>query len=297
MVLDNINSFFKVAFKSSQQMKYEAISRIIEKIFLVLFVVFISIKKLNINYIYSSFIIASIISILFSVFILIKNYDLKVNRNLIKFDHRKVLAILKESWVFFFNGIFWIVYFRIDTTMLQFIKGSNAVAIYGVAYSLFSTVYVIPGIIGIVIFPYMSNVYGKSKNDLNDFVKRTSLYFILISIVSTIAVIIFSTLIITIFFTHKYANSIFTLQILSGTLMFAFLSALYVYFLIVVKYQKNIMLIIFCGAIFNILLNMYLIPRFSYNGAAIATVVTEGIILLLYYFNYLYARSKIGISG
>jgi len=48
--------------------------------------------------------------------------------------------------------------------------------------------------------------------------------------------------------------------------------------------QNKSMYIAIIGAVFNIALNLYLIPIYSYLGAAIATAITEGLVLISYIY-------------
>jgi O-antigen/teichoic acid export membrane protein len=54
--------------------------------------------------------------------------------------------------------------------------------------------------------------------------------------------------------------------------------------LIGAEFQNKSMYIAIIGAFFNVGLNIYLIPRYSYFGAAAATAITEGLVLISYIY-------------
>ncbi|MEX0597367.1 MAG: polysaccharide biosynthesis C-terminal domain-containing protein, partial [Candidatus Paceibacterota bacterium] len=65
---------------------------------------------------------------------------------------------------------------------------------------------------------------------------------------------------------------------------FIFLGNLMGHILIGASLQNKSMYIAIIGAFFNVALNLYLIPIYSYLGAAIATAITEGLVLLSYIY-------------
>jgi len=89
------------------------------------------------------------------------------------------------------------------------------------------------------------------------------------------ALIITAPLIVTFLAGETFVASSKVLQILAVAVGFIFLGSLYGQTVIVIKKQLWSMWIYLAGAIFNVLANLYFIPRYSYVGAAITTAMTE----------------------
>ncbi len=86
--------------------------------------------------------------------------------------------------------------------------------------------------------------------------------------------------IILLIFGHTYLpDAAIALQILIWTIIFMFLNGLAGNLLGSVNKQPVVTAITCFGAVFNISLNLYLIPKISYIGASYATLLTEFILM------------------
>ena len=88
----------------------------------------------------------------------------------------------------------------------------------------------------------------------------------------------FSKNIVTLIYGQKFAASANPLMILAAGLPFIILNRLNNYTLIAMGLQKWIFYIISSGAVFNVVANRLLMPKYSYVGASITTVITEGLV-------------------
>jgi len=84
-------------------------------------------------------------------------------------------------------------------------------------------------------------------------------------------------------YSAEYAGSILTLQILIIMAALTFLCRPFSDVIIVSNQQKKAFWVTFWGAVINIILNLILIPKYSLNGAAVATVITYIVILIMYF--------------
>ena len=69
-----------------------------------------------------------------------------------------------------------------------------------------------------------------------------------------------------------------------------FLSALLWHCLIIAGRQKHLMYIYGIGALFNLFGNLILIPTYGYLAAAIVTIASEGLILIMLAFDYFQSK-------
>jgi O-antigen/teichoic acid export membrane protein len=92
-------------------------------------------------------------------------------------------------------------------------------------------------------------------------------------------------------FGPQYQNSITALRILSFLIIFSYLNGLAGYFLTSINRQALTAKFLAVTTGINVILNFILIPRYSYIGAASATVVSE---VLFFIFFFLTVRGEIG---
>ena len=90
--------------------------------------------------------------------------------------------------------------------------------------------------------------------------------------------------ILTLIYSAEFEPGIVTFKILSFTLFTTFINTPLSYLLLAKNRQNDYLKIVMAGAILNLVLNILLIPKYSLLGAAIATVVTELLLFILYLY-------------
>src|SRR3989338_1273769 len=107
-----------------------------------------------------------------------------------------------------------------------------------------------------------------------------------IALTKTIGIFLLSERFILLFFGNEFYNSIIILKILAVALLFMFILRPFSRTLIVINKQKLNASIVFSIMILNIILNLILIPIFSYVGAAITILICE---MVFFFSTYYYA--------
>lgn len=185
-------------------------------------------------------------------------------------------SILKEGLVLGMVTFMWIIYFRIDSFMLGLIKGDAEVGIYNAAYRLMEGVFFIPSTIMLVSFPKLSR-----KTEFKRVFKKLFYKLLALGLSASIIVYVSAPYLIQMLYPQDFLSSARVLQILSGTIFFVFLGHLITQSLVAYDLSNILLSITFLGACSNILLNMFLIPRYGSSGAAFATVLTECLISII----------------
>jgi len=231
-----------------------------------------------------------------SVFVIIRVFDLiltfailnwKVVKIVPQFDINFLKKLQIEALPFGFFSIIIVLYSYVDTVMLSFICTDADVGWYNAAYKIYEGLTVFPSIICGVLYPRLSQLFISNKKVHSVLSLRASKYLFIISFPILICGIILSNNIINILFGKEFQNSVIALQILLLGIVFVFQIWLFQTLLNSIDKQKSVMYIGLTGLIINIILNLLLIPRYSFKGAATTTVLSELVVFTIYYF-YLY---------
>jgi len=197
----------------------------------------------------------------------------------LEFDWSFWKPTMKEALPFGLTGMFGMIYTYIDSVMLSLMQGDAVVGWYNAAYRLILVLLFIPSAFGIAVFPSMSRFYITSQSSLRSSVEKYFKYMVILAVPIGVGTTLLAQRIILLVFGMGYTHSIIALQILIWTIVITFAGAAFVKLFestdrqIVVAKVAGI-----CMAV-NIILNLLLIPRFSYVGASAATVVTEFILV------------------
>ncbi len=185
-----------------------------------------------------------------------------------------VKKMLSQSWPLMFSAAFAIIYSRIDQIMIKNMLNTSSVGIYDAAVRIAEMWYFIPTIIITALFPAIMN--AKKVSELLYFQRIKKLFLLLLGISSAVGLIITlaAPFIIKILYGREFIQSVPILQIYvwSGVSISLFLLAQH--FLLAEERQGIIFISSLSAMIVNILLNIYLIPRWGIKGAAWATFIS-----------------------
>ena len=169
--------------------------------------------------------------------------------------------------------------------MLSAFKTDVEVGWYNASYKIYEGLLIFPVIIGTVLMPRLSQIYKSNKESFDQIFLKGIKYVIIIGVVITFNGILLSDKIISLCFGLEYKSATISLNVLLTGMFFVFSINFLQTAMITMDKQKIVLYLAICGLILNILVNLYLIPKYSYVGAAFATVFVEGLVficLLLY---------------
>lgn len=189
---------------------------------------------------------------------------------------------LKPVMILFLMTVFINLFTQIDSTMIGFLKNDSAVGLYAAGDKMSSMVAGVLGAISMVMLPRLAYYY---KNGLNkkmaDMIMRVVNIVLLLAIPSALGICLLSKPIIMVFSGAEFAPAAVTLKILSLRVLFSPLNAIFVlYIFIPMNRERSSMFVTAMAAITNFIVNLVMIPVFSYNGAAFATVLAEAVELI-----------------
>ena len=192
-------------------------------------------------------------------------------------DSKILKSYLKLSIVVLFGGSIFVSLGWVNTSILGMLNYFEQVAQFGIATAIAGITLVIPNTLSLFILTRAGQVKNKDKSiGILHRVVRTSFFA---SFISSIFLIIFSPLIIKIFF-KKYIGIEPYIAILS--LGMIFFSAYYIIYMYHIGMQnpRKVYLIFFLGFIVNIILALVLTPLLGVLGSSLAVTSTHLFILI-----------------
>lgn len=196
------------------------------------------------------------------------------------FSLNYIKVVTKDIWPISLTLVLNTVYFRIDSFILSFTKSFYEVGIYNLSYQVFQFGLVLPTFIMNSLFPMLLRDYQKNPQAFLKTILKISLLMFNLGALGTIATFLLSPLVINIISGDgSFPGSPESLKILSLGFPAFFVSSVIMWSLVVLKQYKKILAVYLFGLISNLFLNLILIPKFSYLGAAFVTGVCEYLIL------------------
>ena len=199
-----------------------------------------------------------------------------------KFDKKIALMLLKLSLPLVLVALTAYIYTRTDQVMIKHMLGNKAVGHYAAAIRVSELFFFIPGIIASSLFPKILSL--KEVNTPQYLRLLEGLYrgVVWFSIIIALFLSFFSNEIVNALYGREFMESAEILRVLSFTIIFASISAVFVKILYAESYEKQYLYKNTLGAIVNICLNYFLIISYGAVGAAYATLITFFIVNYVY---------------
>ncbi len=170
-----------------------------------------------------------------------------------------------------------------DRYLLQFMIGLSAVGIYALGNSL--SMYVMEMLfmpVTYAVFPLLMKTYHqKGLAEAEGFISTVANYLVLLAIPIVVGFSVIREDVVVTLASEKFLDSSTIIPLMvSGTILWGFCQ-LFGAGLHVAKQTGTFAKVVFAGALINIFLNLLLIPKYSYFGAALTTLITYSILLVL----------------
>jgi len=288
LVIDNL---LLPLFRVYNQLKYTVIIKNILESFLKLILTFIFVY---LGYGLFGIVFAYLFSICISA-ILVFYYSKKHCFNFMDKSintKNNISELLKYSLPLIFGSFAALILSSTDILMVGYFKGAAQTGIYNVAYPTANLLIIVSSALLAVFLPIITKMFAKKDFDgiKNAYIFVTKWIFILTFFMFLI-LFTYSDNIILLFFGKEYVAGSFVLKILASYVLLNSILTASVQILQMYKKTKIIMNILIMSAFLNFMLNYYLIPIYNINGAALATLISATLALILYqYFATKYSK-------
>ena len=190
------------------------------------------------------------------------------------FDRATTGEVFRLSWVFALISIFTVIYWRIDQVMIQLFKGSYDVGLYSAAFKILLVLTLFLQAFMISIFPILSSTYRSNRQEFERISRRSLRYLVMIAAPIIAGTLVLAEEIIGLVYGEGYERSADILRLLIPVLLPFFMDGVLWRVVLATDNQIVTLRIVSLNMTLNVLFNLILIPRYSYFGAAIATLVT-----------------------
>ena len=274
----SFNSFIYGIFQAYEKLEYQSISSVINAIILLIIVFLTIFFDWGVYGMAFAYLIGMVSSFIYIC------YELHLNQLVTRhfnFDWEFSKKLLKASLPFGLMSVFYSIYFSIDMTMLGYLSTDAAVGLYNAAYKIITLLTTFYFIYPQVIFPVMSKLYENSADLLRLSYEKSIKYLLLIILPICAGIIIYAVPLMNLIYGNQYAETGPIMTVLIFTIPFLFVNGASTVAMNSSDNEMNVTKIYAVAALVNVILNLILIPEYSYMGAAAATVISEIVICIL----------------
>lgn len=203
-----------------------------------------------------------------------------------KFEY---VDMVKRSLPFGIMAILVTVYTRVDTLLLQHIKGAIEVGLYHASFKVVEAILILPYSVSIVLLPVLSSFLH--KEDIDTTKKTVQLvikYMAYGGIFGTVITFMMSDKIIEVlYFSPEYKDAVLGMQILSFIITVIFIASVAGSLILSSKIAYINVWINLTMVVLSVAMNLTLIPKLGFAGASLVRLVTEvfGLTLNMFFVN------------
>ena len=282
-IANSIAQLYRCVFRAHEEMKYEAFTVVAERgVFL-----FVSGGAILFGYglvtVCQVMLAAGCVNLILSVgFTRFRFTPLRFQPS-----RETVKVLMQQALPFAVGNLFNLLYFRVDAIMLSKLsaEGVDANTWYGLAYTIVNAFTILPGAFMMgAMFPVLSRAWEREKGRFPGAYTFGMRWMVLCGLPFAVGLSILSSEITAVLFstyTSEQVDKIATaLQWLSWSGGLIFVTTAILAVLRATDKRRAFSVLMGTTAFLNICLNLYLIPRFSHVGAAIAMVISEAYVLI-----------------
>lgn len=278
ILFDTVTFTFFSIFRALKKLHWEAIGIVIYQSAILIAGIAALRAGLSIYYILAALLVGSIVQFCYLFIVLKLKTDIKFKFRISWSQAKKVLALSAPfaiaGFIFRLNG-------TADNVMLKIFVGDSFAGWYALAFKLTFALTVLPGAFATSYFPAVSHYYKHMKDELHKVFESGIFYMLLLSFPIVGGVLVLGDNVILTVWGQDWEASIMPLRILMLALPFVFLNYPVGNFLNAVDKQRLNTLNMCIALVVNIVLNAFLIPYYTFNGAAIAAVTSSVVLVCL----------------
>ena len=178
------------------------------------------------------------------------------------------------------NHLLQTVFFKVDILLLEPMQGAVVVGWYSSAYKWVDALLIVPSYLTMALFPLMSRRAANDPAGLSTAYLGTLRWLVAVALPVAVATTFLAEPLIGLLAGHEYLpHGAKALQIMIWFLPFSFVNGVTQYVLIALDRQRWITVSFAIAATFNLVANLYVIPRWSYPGAATVTIISELVLM------------------
>ncbi|MBV9690286.1 MAG: flippase [Ktedonobacteraceae bacterium] len=200
---------------------------------------------------------------------------------LLEWEH--IRKLMSTSFPFLVYGMLSVIYYRIDTVLLSLMTSSAVVGWYGSAYRLFDMLVFLPTlVISNSLYPVFSRYANASTERLKVAMEKATNCLLISGVpIATGLLVAAPGIVQALYPRSEFMHAVPVLQALAPGLICLYMNMVSTAVLVSMRQEKKMVSMAGVALVWNLCLNLILIPRYQHVGAAVVTSLTELLLLVM----------------
>lgn len=274
-----LNNSLQVYLQKKLSYQFSLLPSLLSSLILIA-IIYYAVRNSNFLLLFSAYIVSGSLYAILLYAGLKRTFSLSLHsKRLRSFSKTLLIASLPFGTILFFN----LLYSKVDTFILALYHSNTDIGIYGIAYKFFDVAIALPAFFANSIYPFLLEARSNKKNYynvLNKYLILMAIAGVLLSIIICIFAPVIGIL------KNDFLLSSLPLQFLATSLPFFFLTGILQWHFLIKGKVKFLASLYLFALLTNIFLNFIFVPKYSYNAAALTTVISEALVffVMIWYF-------------
>lgn len=274
---ENINNLCWAAFASFEELQFSSISSLTGSLVEVGLGFYLLWQGYDLPFVAAVFVFSQVITMGLNLGFVYKRYIKKWRRPNWPFLQTQ----LRIAYPFIFIGMFFIMDNRLDNIIISFLNSEEAVGLYTAATAVIVALGMLAEGYRMAVLPVLSRYRRERPGEIRPLYEQSFKYICIIGLPLSVATMLTAGDLIRLIYRRDLVTAVPVLQILSFSLIFAFINVLNNRLLIVYDRQSLIARFLAITVLQNVLINLLLVPDLGAVGAAIARLASSFTLYLL----------------
>ena len=169
-----------------------------------------------------------------------------------------------------------------DRYLVTYFLGLGSVGVYSAAYSIGNLIQLFVSPLQVILLPELSKLFDENKIDqVRIYLSNSLRYFLLITVPAVFGLSALAKPLLGIFTTQDFLSGWLVIPIIALSGLLAGIFQIFVNIMFLVKETKSTTYINIIAAVSNVLLNLLLIPSIGIIGAALSTLISYFLMIVL----------------
>lgn len=281
VILGSFMTFYYSVFRAFEQMKYEATFKMVFNALSLALIAAVLIGHWELR----SFAISSVVLTALNLLVLLR----MLRRTHALFGSHLDLPFIRQTFrqaiPLALSTVFISIYFSLDSVMLSFWKNNETVGWYSAVYRVVLLLMTFVNLFFATTFPVISRLLHRENQTVRVILAMSLRIVITLVLPATIALSLLAPQFVNLVFGAAFNPGATALSILIWTVLLSGISVVYSNTVLASGHKAVYAIGTAVGATINVVLNFLLIPHWSLNGAAVATITAE-LVVLAYFSAY-----------
>jgi O-antigen/teichoic acid export membrane protein len=290
LIFNGYTEMYLGVFRAYEQMLLVSKLMVFQRIMFFVFGLFVLLTGYQVVAFSTAFLISTIISFFLARMQLNKS-KLAIKK---RFDRALIRKIFNDSLPICGVVFFSYIYFCIDSVLLFLMVGKSGTGWYFAAFKIIESLALLLASVRGALFPVFSRTSLQDNDRFMGLWREAAKFLIIIGLPISAGTAVLAPQLIDVLYGPRYEITGLLLQIMALPFFLLVLNEFIAYLLLSADKTDKVLKITIVGAIFNIVCNLLVIPKWGLVGAAVVAGLTELLIFILFFqtINKSYGRTS-----